>query len=201
MNTAQRNNDSIIRAFIAVPINNSLNTRLADIQAELKTCDADIRWVAPDNIHMTLVFLGDTFESKADSINAELEKLLSGVSACVMEAKGVGFFGKPASPRIIWAGLHGDIGQMRLIQQKAFHAARNTGCMPDDKPFSPHFTLGRVKSKRNAKTLVEMIKKKKDACFGKIIVQNILFMKSDLTPDGPKYSVLHKIILENNGED
>ena len=81
------------------------------------------------------------------------------------------------------------------MQQRACAAALEAGCRPDDTPFRAHMTIGRVKSARNARALIEAIESKKDACFGEFAVQNVVLFQSRLGPAGPEYSPLHESIL------
>lgn len=184
-----------MRAFIAVPIGNDLGAALAAAQSGLKESAADARWVAPRNIHLTLVFLGDIAESAVEPLAIALDELALLSRPCTLEVRGLGFFGRPSSPRVIWAGLRGDLDNVAHMQKRSLAAANAAGCRPDAKPFSPHLTIGRVKSARNTRALLDAIEAKKDACFGELAVQNIVLFKSLLNRAGPEYFPLHVSVL------
>jgi RNA 2',3'-cyclic 3'-phosphodiesterase len=184
-----------IRAFIAVEINEAVREKLAGVQDELREAGGHVSWVKPQNIHSTLVFLGDLF---SDSVSAVADALVKATSACKpfeMEIRGLGYFGSPRSPRIVWSGIAspgvvGGATPLVELQNAMLVAVLATGLKPDTKPFKPHFTIGRVRSNRNAAALVGMIEAKEDESFGKVAVQRVVLMKSILSAQGPEYSIV-----------
>jgi len=180
-----------IRAFIAVEINDDIRAGLADIQSVLKEANGHVSWVLPQNIHCTLLFLGDIF---SDSVSAAANALVQSASACrpfEIEISGIGYFGSPRSPRIIWAGVAGAVTPLVKLQNGLVAAVLATGLKPDLKPFSPHLTIGRVRSNRNAADLLRALEENKNKAFGKLTVQRIVLMQSRLTAKGPEYTLLY----------
>lgn len=199
--TDQGQDSCAIRAFVAVAIDDTLRHNLAILQSELKTSGSRVRWVDPDNIHLTLVFLGDIPESMVASLGNELDSVARDNAPCTMEVRGLGFFGRPLSPKVIWAGLRGDVHRVESMQQQVVSGMQAAGCRPDAKPFSPHLTLGRARSARGAGPLIAAIASRNDALFGQLVIQNILLMQSRLTPNGPEYSTLHDARLGEGTDD
>lgn len=189
--TEQDQDTCMIRAFVAAAVDDSLKHSFELLQSELSTTGAHVRWVRPHNIHLTLVFLGDIPESSVAAISNELDRAAHDTAPCDLEVCGLGFFGSSRAPRVIWAGLQGDIDRVKSIQQQVTCGVLAAGFRTDTKPFKPHLTLGRVRSARNAKSLVSAVTSRKDMPFGRLTIQNIILMKSRLTPDGPVYSILH----------
>lgn len=179
-----------IRAFIAVEIDDAVRIKLAAMQDVLKEANAHVSWVKPQNIHCTLVFLGDIFAGTVNSIAAALNQAAAACKPFEIEITGLGFFGSPRSPRIIWAGITGAVTPLVKLQSDIVANALAAGLKFDSKPFKPHLSVGRVRSNRNAQALVKAIEAGKDESFGKLVVQRAVLMKSILGPQGPEYSVL-----------
>jgi len=194
--TTQNQETRFIRTFIALPLNENLRQSLSTLQSELKTVSTGVSWVAQQNIHLTLLFLGDISEDMVIPLSKTLDMVGNNNAPCAIDVNGIGFFGKALSPRVIWAGLHGELQHITVIQKQIAAAVQAVGCQYDKKPFKPHLTIGRVRSARHAKDLVAAIDSRKNIPLGTLDIQCILLMKSDLTPQGPVYSVLHKSSLE-----
>ena len=184
-----------LRAFIAVEINDAIRAELADVQNVLKEANGHVSWVPPQNIHGTLVFLGDIFQPAVDSVADALGKAVTGSKRFEIEITGLGFFGSPRSPRIIWAGVAGEINVLVELQGKITAAVLQAGLKPDLKPFSPHLTIGRVRSNRNAGDLIRALEVNKNKSFGKLSVQRIVLMQSRLMAKGPEYTLLQSAAL------
>lgn len=181
-----------IRTFIAVTISAAVRGKLTEIQARLKQTGATVGWVAPANIHLTILFLGTVFKSQASTLAAATDKIASVYQPCTLEVKGIGYFGRPQSPRVIWAGLTGDMQSLLALQIEIAAAAKKTGIYTDDKPFNLHLTIGRVRSSRQAQELLHAIEPDRDTAFGPLEIKSMHLMKSDLTPQGPIYTTLHE---------
>jgi len=178
------------RAFIAVEITDAIRAELADVQSVVEEANGHVSWVRPQNIHCTLVFLGDIFANMVNSITTALKQATVGCKPFEIEIAGLGFFGSARSPRIIWAGMAGRTDALIELQGKITAAVLQVGLKPDEKPFKPHLTIGRVRSNRNAAALVKAIKANETKSFGKVSVERIVLMKSQLTANGPVYSLL-----------
>ena len=185
-----------MRTFIALPLNEKLRQSLSALQSELKTVSTGIRWVTPQNIHLTLLFLGDISEDMVIPLSKTLDMVGNDNAPYAIDVSGIGFFGKARSPRVIWAGLHGELHHITVMQEQIVAAVQAVGCQYDKKPFKPHLTIGRVRSASQVKDLVAAIDSKKNIPLGTLDIQCVLLMKSDLTPQGPVHSVLHKSSLE-----
>ena len=100
------NSDDVIRSFIAIEISDEVRVGLRALQQNLKKVGARVGWVAPENIHLTVVFLGDVFRSQVERLANVLDDAAAQTNAFRYEVAGSGFFGSPRSPRVIWAGLN-----------------------------------------------------------------------------------------------
>lgn len=181
-----------IRTFVAAAISEAVRGKLTEIQACLKQTGAAVGWVAPANIHLTILFLGSVFESQAVALATAIDGITAVYQPCTLEVKGMGYFGRPRSPRIIWAGMTGDLQPLLALQAEIVAAAKKTGIFPDAKPFTPHLTIGRVRSARTAGALLTVLETCRDTAFGTITIDRMLLMKSALTDQGPIYTILHE---------
>ena len=182
---------------MAVAISEAIREKLTGIQVRLKQAGADVGWVAPVNIHLTLLFLGTVFESQASALAAATDGITAVYQPCTLEVKGIGYFGRAQSPRVIWAGLTGncltdDLQPLLALQSEIASAAKRTGIFSDDKPFHPHLTIGRVRSSRRAQELLHAIEPCRDTALGPLAIKSVRLMKSELTARGPIYTMLHE---------
>ncbi|NOZ69184.1 MAG: RNA 2',3'-cyclic phosphodiesterase [Deferribacteres bacterium] len=184
-----------MRSFIAIELEGPVRESLSQLQEELKSCGADVRWVKPENIHLTLKFLGNISEETAGSIVSVLEKCCTGVSAFDIEVSGVGVFPDTKSPRVLWAGISGD-GTLRELQQKIEDGTASLGFKRENRKFVPHLTLGRFRSSGGKKILADKLEKHKDSSFGAVKVGSVVLMKSDLGPGGATYTRIAEIPLQ-----
>jgi len=177
---------------VAADIGEAVRDKLAGIQERLKQAGADIGWVAPVNIHLTILFLGAVFESQASELAAAADGIAAAYRPCALEVKGLGYFGRTQSPRTIWAGLTGNLQPLLALQNEIAEAAKQTGIYTDAKPFNPHLTIGRVRSSRRVQNLIKAMEPYKDLPFGTLEIQNVRLVKSALAPQGPSYTLLHE---------
>jgi len=187
-----------IRAFIAVEINSAVRAGLAAAQNALRKAEGRASWVRPQNIHCTLVFLGDIFQSAADALQEILAGAVTGVRPFEIEIAQLGFFGSPRAPRIVWAGIAGETGALIALQEKICGAVLQAGLQPDQKPFKPHLTIGRVRSGRNAAGLLGALAENKNKSFGSFAVESVVLMQSRLGAQGPEYTPLYSAALGGN---
>lgn len=183
-----------MRSFIAIDLDGPVRESLSRLQAELKSCGADVRWVKPENIHLTLKFLGDVGEETAGNIISALEKCCTGVKAFDIEVSGVGVFPDTKSPRVLWAGISGG-GILGELQRKIEDAAAALGFKREKRKFVPHLTLGRFRSSRGKKIPADNIERHKHSKFGAVKVRSVTLMKSDLGPGGARYTRIAEIPL------
>jgi 2'-5' RNA ligase len=178
----------MIRTFIAVELPESFIPEIKKIESELDT--PGIKLVEPQQVHITLKFLGDINENDLDSIVSALSQ----INCKPFEAriKGVGVFPKPAYIKVIWLGAEGNF--------EALHNEIERVLLPfkfeKDHQFSPHATLARVKQLREKTLLLEKLKKLEKIDLGTMNVGSISLKKSTLRPQGPIYETLKEIKLK-----
>lgn len=183
-----------VRTFIAVDIGDEIRETLDGLQRKLKKVHANVRWVKPRSMHLTLAFLGDLPVEKIPPLKIALDEAVQGQKPFEIEVIGTGFFGRPNRPRVIWAGI-ADAPPLMELQCKTIDAIQAAEIEFDSKPFSPHLTLGRVKGTEHTESLLGKLEKFKSEPLGQTTVHAIEVMQSRLKPGGAEYSTLHRQLL------
>lgn len=185
---------SVIRAFIAINISpeigQMLETILRELQQELK--GIPVRWVPVKNIHITLKFLGDVSVSNLDV----LKKIFSGEAAAhrpfEISAGGLGAFPSIKRPRVIWVDVQAP-AELTALQRAIDHETARLGYPREDRPFSPHLTIGRVSRNTNADELRRLsaaLTNAKTSFVEGAKVEDVFLYRSDLQPSGAVYTPL-----------
>jgi 2'-5' RNA ligase len=178
-----------IRSFIAFDLNSEVVLkRLTEAQSLLVRTGADLKPVEPQNIHVTLRFLGNITPSMVEKIYEEMKK----VQFVPFDVKihGVGAFPDVRYPRVCWAGITEGADQLKSIFSQLEPRLQGLGFAADPKGFSPHLTIARVRSGRNKAELGRWINENANYDFGVIRAECLKLKRSDLTPRGPIYSTL-----------
>ena len=178
-----------IRCFLAFDIENEVVlNRLANAQRLLLETGAEVKLVEPQNIHITVRFLGNITLATAENIFKEMNKIQ--FAQFRVQIKGVGAFPNPSYAKVIWAGITEGAVQLKSIFSQLEPRLRGLGFTPDSKGFSPHLTIARIRSGRNKAQLAQFISKNANYEFGTINAKCLRLKKSDLTSKGPVYSTL-----------
>jgi 2'-5' RNA ligase len=186
-----------LRLFIAVELPVEIRGALADLQDKLKAMDGQraIRWVNVESVHLTLKFLGDTPVSQRGALEAGLREAAAGHGALPLHVEGAGCFPNTRRPRVVWAGVGGDLTALRSLQESVEQAITPLGFPRENRAFSPHLTLGRARQEASPAAL---------AAFGAQVEQlasaserspewrvtSLSLMRSELKPSGAAYSQL-----------
>ena len=179
----------IVRSFIAFDIDNpQVLKRLGEAQDILAKTGADLSLVKPQNIHITLRFLGDITLSIVEKIDKEMQSVV--FKPFDVEIKGVGAFPNVKYARVVWAGIQQGADELSAVFDQLEPRLRQLGFAPDSKGFSPHLTIARVRSGRNKQALVGCVDELAAYEFGRVHADCLRLKKSVLTPQGPIYSTL-----------
>lgn len=146
--TASR--DKMVRSFISIPVPRA---GIDVLERASKRLDSEIagqvRWVRPRGIHLTLKFMGDIPASTLERVMETLPQVAAGFGRFELSISGLGVFPNVRRPRVLWAGLDGDLATLSALQLAVDEAVEKLGLPKEDRPFSPHLTLGRVKRDTN----------------------------------------------------
>jgi len=178
------------RGFIAIDI--EACPKLVEFEREIKKTGADVKLVEPDNVHITLKFLGDTEETLLDEIEKIMNNAVKEISPFNIQLKGTGVFPNQNYIKVVWMGIeHGD--PIATIAHEIDGQLSKLGFEKEKREFSPHLTIARVKTSRNKDKLLQIIEKYRDIEFTDMKVDSIKLKKSDLTPKGPIYTTLKEV--------
>ncbi len=188
-----------MRAFIAIELPKEISDYLSRLQDKLKTTGADVKWVEPDNIHLTLKFLGEITEAQSKEIIKIMEDTCGINPAFDIALGGLGAFPRITSPRVIWVGIDAGRDEAGKIAQELEDKISGLGIAKEKKEFSAHLTIARTRSAFNITALIQDLKN----LAGIMPEQNLRFkasrislIKSTLTPKGPLYETLREISLK-----
>jgi RNA 2',3'-cyclic 3'-phosphodiesterase len=185
----------LIRSFLAIELPKPILRKIEEVQGDLRSTRADVRWVNPEKIHLTLKFFGNIEESRIEPIFKSIEEPIRNTLPFSLEVRGVGAFPHLRNPRVIWMGLVDGREVLVSFQKQIETQLEKIGFQPEDRPFHPHLTLGRMKSSRGKEELVGRMERHKEEEFGDFQVERVILFKSDLKPSGPIYTLLKEIKL------
>ncbi len=184
---------SVVRLFIAVELPANVRQRLADLADELRGMGLErLRWVRPENIHITLKFLGETPAERQPQIEDALRAAVQGVATHELTLGELGKFGGRQNPRVLWVDVRGDVDALKALQKRVDAEIAALGFPADERPFAAHLTLARVPqdvAKKVARPLAEAIEAVR-VPDPPIPVREIVLMRSELRREGPVYTRL-----------
>jgi RNA 2',3'-cyclic 3'-phosphodiesterase len=182
------------RIFIAVKVDAGQNLKSMISTFRNSLTGENIRWVEPENLHLTLAFLGDTEEEKIKIVSSLLQECCTGFSEFGFTLKGVGIFKNIREPRVIWVGIQLSDKLLRLneIIRSGF---KNCGFNIEERQFKPHLTLGRVKFLKTKTNLNTILKKYYEVELQNVPVKEVILYESILRPAGPRYNPIHIVKL------
>jgi 2'-5' RNA ligase len=181
-----------IRSFIAFDIDSeSILKKITGVQNLLIKTGAHLKLVKPENIHITVRFLGNITPNTVENIFEEMKKVQFAPSD--VKIHGIGAFPHLRYPRVLWTGITEGADQLRNIFNQLEPRLRGLGLAPDIRGFSPHLTIARVKSGRNKAELVKCVTENANYEFGIVKAECLRLKRSNLTPKGPIYSTIREV--------
>lgn len=192
-----RDGDTVLRLFYGILLPPQIQRELAGLQERLAQSGARVKWVEPDNLHITLVFLGELPAIALHDLKLAGAKVGAETSAWDLNLRGVGAFPKLRQPHTLWAGVgEGAEGVAHLAGQLAHMLVEEALAACDDrKPFHAHCTLGRVKPQRNVQPLVTQMQQESGFTAGPVCCDQFELLASELSEAGPKYTLIGSFAL------
>jgi len=181
-----------MRTFIAITLPKEIKDFLARIQDTLKESGADVKWVNPENIHLTLKFLGEVDDATLIKAEYILQEVAKNKNPFYLGISSVGAFPKVEAARVIWAGIHQGETETKMIAKEFEDKFAKVGIPAEERAFSAHITLGRTRSGLNRQNLAQklhaLVQSHQEGVGFR--VTKITLFKSTLTPKGPVYDIL-----------
>ena len=181
---------SQVRAFIAITLPDEIAVALAGLQAQLRGLGVKMNYTAPENIHLTLKFLGPVPASLLSRISIALSDAVSGFSPIRLNARGLGVFPGVRRPRVMWTGVAGQTDQLAVLHQAVEQSMAGLGFAREDRQFTAHLTLGRFKSTADPLQVADAIQQFGNFSAGPFEAVSVELFQSTLKPGGPVYKVI-----------
>lgn len=202
----------MIRAFLAVELNEELRKRIAQVQQDLKQRlardglkDVRISWVQPGSIHLTIKFLGDIDEQFVDPLREALSNPMKAHQRIQIPIERLEVFPHPHQPRVLWVGPveswegSEDAKRLAALHEAVEGCCQSFGLAPEGRPLSPHLTLARIKAgeRQLAQTLSQLGVMDRPLSLGPLGVESVVLMRSELRPTGSLYTKLWEVFVSN----
>jgi len=181
-----------LRSFIAIDLSDGACRQIEAFIRELRRSDAKVGWVRVEGIHLTLKFLGNVAPGLIEEIKPVLAGAALQTAPIHIEPAGCGAFPSMKSPRVIWVGLRGQIGPLAELARQVEAALVPLGFKPEERPFRPHLTIGRVRGRQRLHALQEILLARQDFTAEPFDAYQVILYKSELRPDGARYTPLFK---------
>jgi 2'-5' RNA ligase len=184
------------RTFIAVDIGDATRASATALQKELSKGGADVKWGAPETMHVTLLFLGEVDDRELHAVCRAVKEVAAGEPPFALRVAGVGAFPTPRRPKIVWAGITEGAEPLRRLYSALEGRMLELGCYrKEERGYTPHLTLGRAKSDADSAALAAEIPKRAAWDGGRTTADEVLVFGSELTRDGPVYTVIGRAPL------
>ena len=180
-----------LRTFIAVSIDKTIRDHAVALQESLGRSGADVKWVEPENLHVTLLFLGEVEDRALPAVCRVVSDVTAERAPFEMSVERAGCFPNPRRPRTLWVGVGDGLQELVALHDALEQPLLDLGCYRrEERQYTPHLTLGRVKGDSGADQLASALARRADWQGGRVRVGEVLVMSSELRPEGPTYTIL-----------
>ncbi len=181
---------------MAVELSKEIEEGIKGVQEELKGRVAGVRWMRPDGIHLTLKFLGEVEPDRIEEIVHKAKGAIKGIGPFRIRIRGGGGFPNAKNPRVIWIGVEDQSGLLKKLQARVERGLEGLGFKREERDYTPHLTVGRLRSGKGKGAITEAIRDIGDSDLGTMEVGEITLFRSQLKPTGAEYTKLRTITLE-----
>jgi len=185
-----------IRSFIAFELPDAVVSLLDNVQQGLKSLPLKAKWVRPQNIHLTLKFLGNIDPANIEDIGQAMADAAGDFAPFTLTVVGIGFFPGIKRPRVVWAGLGGETEVLLNLQRKLVQRVAAIGFPKEKRPFKAHLTLGRIRQTVNPSIIGRAMQDHSNLGDLQFAADRIILFKSELKPTGAVYSRLKETALK-----
>jgi len=189
-----------IRSFLAFELPEDIKKAITTVSRTGKELPLDLRWIKQNNIHLTVVFMGNITEEKIQSLGESVQKVCTKTDPFDVSPGGLGFFGNRRHPQVLWMGINGDLHRMGRFRDTLQECLKPFGIKTERRSFKPHLTLGRFKKgARPWPHLDHMIPEHADLKSQACSLRELVLFKSDLRSGGAVYTKLESWPLGEAG--
>jgi 2'-5' RNA ligase len=181
-------NEAALRSFVAVLLPDRVRAGLAAVSAELRGQTRGLAWVPPDNLHLTVRFLGEIGPVALERVREAVTAVAAAVPPFTVNLGGLGGFPVGRAPRVLWASVVAGGEKIEALFGELEAALVARGIPGESRAFHPHVTLARARDPRGARELVRVLGA--GPAFGEVRVEALHLMRSELGPRGSRYSAL-----------
>lgn len=182
-----------VRSFVAILLDEAVRAAVAAQVEQLRPLAHAVAWVPPQNLHLTLKFLGEIDAAPIEAMNEALAEAASKATPFTLAFHGLGAFPGLAHPRVLWVGVSQGALECQALQADVDAALARRGFPKETRPYTPHLTIGRVRAPRGLAALQQAIRQDATKAFGSQHVSAISLMRSDLHPSGARYTELSSV--------
>ncbi len=179
----------LTRAFVAIEVPESVRAQVSDLVRGLSNL-RNVRWVRPDAMHLTLAFLGEREPGFIEAVKQALATTSPGLVRFEARLAGLGAFPNPKRARVLWVGMAAGRDECSRIQRAVVSALVPIGFVPEDRKFSPHLTLGRLRTPDDVSAIAGVEFQSET-----FPVDRVVLFQSELRPEGPRYTRLAEYAL------
>jgi 2'-5' RNA ligase len=189
-----------LRTFIAVETGKAIRDRCVALQEGLAQAAEGVKWVEPENLHVTLLFLGEVEDRTVPTLCRAVAEVCAGHGRFRLSIEGVGCFPNPRRPRVVWVGVGAGGGELIALHEALEPPLLALGCYRrEERRYTPHITLGRVRGEGSTAALAAALAHKAQWQAGITEVREVRVLSSELTPKGPIYTILSRAKLGGGG--
>lgn len=184
------------RTFIGIDIGDAIRANAVALQKELGKSGVEVKWAAAESLHITLLFLGEVDDRELHAVCRAVKHVASGESPFALRVRGVGAFPTPRRPKIMWAGITDGAEPLQRLNAALEEQMLELGCYrKEERGYTPHLTLGRVKGDADSFALAAEIPKRLTWDGGSTTADEVLVFSSETDRDGPIYTVIGRASL------
>jgi 2'-5' RNA ligase len=187
-----------VRTFIALDPGEAIRARMVSLQESLRRTGTEVKWAEPENLHITLLFLGEVDSRDLMGVCRAVEQAAREHRAIELTIEGIGCFPNIRRPRVVWIGVGQGSEAVAALHDGLERSLLELGCYRrEERRFTPHITLGRIRGEKPMDPLTAVLLKKQDYKAGAGRVGEVLVMSSELSPRGSVYTVMSRAPLES----
>jgi 2'-5' RNA ligase len=185
-----------LRTFLAVDMGKPIRDRCVALQETLQRGGAEVKWVEPDNLHVTLLFLGEVEDRDVAALCRVVAEVCGRHQPFRASVETVGSFPNRRRPRVVWVGVGAGQQELVALHDDLERPLMDLGCYRrEERRYTPHITLGRIRGERPATALATTLDRQANWQGGVTEVREVHVLSSELTPHGPIYTLLSRAPL------